>query len=187
MESLNIWSHSTGLWLLAETLLEMFDDALLHDGQEQLPYSFTIWRVSGKCTRSASGMRPGDFVAVGGHKFLILLLLARGNQTRTPASPIPLAPLPDLPQFLLASAAFMTEVDAHCTVMVMFVLYTVFFPFMFVNINQNRVCVKYQAKSKYTFHESHLFVSFWYHGIVLKIYIFIYYVQYDLFCTIPKL
>lgn len=43
----------------------MFDDALLHDGQEQLPYSFTIWRVTGRCARSARGMRSGDFAAAG--------------------------------------------------------------------------------------------------------------------------
>lgn len=43
----------------------MFDDALLHDGQEQLPYSFTIWRVTGRCARSARGMRSGGFAAAG--------------------------------------------------------------------------------------------------------------------------
>ncbi len=57
-ESLYI-SNSIGLWQ------RLFDDALLRDGQEQLPYSFTNWRVTGRCARSARGMHFGGFAEVG--------------------------------------------------------------------------------------------------------------------------
>lgn len=115
-ESLYI-SNSIGLWQ------RLFDDALLRDGQEQLPYSFTIWRVTGRCARSARGMHLGALL----QRAYVPASLARGNRTRTPASLIHLTPFTDPLQFLLAKALVLlgsSWIDApYCTPHVSFFVF----------------------------------------------------------------